>query len=351
MAATIDYRLGQRGRAGMDFLLELSRARGGLMREVAEELDAAGVSEGTLPADLDDQHAFVGRSLADAPAWAVAGKIQEFSAVTHGMVAQSAFEEIRSQLYPTFRDLEAAGPATLAADPALSLPAYYDNVWFHRTRGGWDGHADQGFIHGEIIHRHYVGALFGGDIFAQRRSVLEDLPRRDFRNILELGTSAGHYTVAIQEAFPAARITGIDLSVPMLRQALRMANLNGWAWDLRQMAGEATSFADGSFDLVTAYSYLHELPESVIRQTFSEAHRLLEPGGYVLISDVTPYLAQDRMKVWRADHDAITGGEPYWRESASLDWGQVARGAGFELVESYGRGERQFPWSVMGRKA
>ena len=346
----MEFELRQRGRAAMDFMVSLSAAGRGLSERWSADAKRAGVTPEALPDDMDARQHHVAEALNDSHAFAVAGLMIEFASVEHGRVAREAFEESADRLGPQLEALEHQGPATLDADPSFEPPAYYKGVWFHRTTGGWDGHPQQGFIHGELIHRHYVAKNFPGDIFAQRRRVLDELPRQDYRRVLEMGTSSGHYTVGIQNAFPNAEIVGVDVSLPMLRQALRVANENGWAWKLHQRAAEDTGFAAASFDLVTSYIIFHEMPAAAIEATFGEAYRLLEPGGQVLMSDVTPYAVQDKLSAWRADWLAIHGGEPYWREAASLDWADAARRAGFVDVDSYGIDSRPYPWIVKGTK-
>jgi SAM-dependent methyltransferase len=346
----MEFELRQRGRAAMDFMVSLSAASRSLGERWGADATRAGLTPDSLPDDMDARQRHVAEALRDSPAFAVAGLMTEFASVEHGRVARAAFEESRDLLAPKLEALERQGPATLEVDPAFEPPAYYRGVWFHRTTGGWDGHPQQGFIHGELIHRHYVAKNFPGDIFAQRRRVLDELPRRDYRRVLEMGTSSGHYTVGIQNAFPKAEIVGVDVSLPMLRQALRVANENGWAWKLYQRAAEDTGFPDASFDLVTSYIIFHEMPAAAIEAVFREAFRLLEPGGQVLMSDITPYAAQDKLSAWRADWLAIHGGEPYWREAASLDWADAARRAGFVDVTSGGIDGRPYPWVVCGTK-
>lgn len=346
----MDFELRQHGRAAMDFMVSLTSATRPLGARWARDLEKAGIDSDALPDGMEDRHQAINAALGSSHAFAVSGLTMEFASVEHGRVARDAYEEARDAIEPRLQALEKRGPATLEADPDYQPPAYFQDVWFHRTTGGWSGHEAQGFIHGELIHRHYVAKNFPGDIFAQRRRVLEELPRRDYRRVLEMGTSSGHYTTAIQQSFPEAQITGLDPSLPMLRQALRVANENGWTWRLLQRTGEESGLPDAGFDLVTSYIIFHEMPADAIRASFREAFRLLEPGGQVLMSDVTPYAAQDKLSAWRADWLAIHGGEPYWREAASMDWGEAARDAGFADVKSYGIDGRPYPWVVIGTK-
>ncbi len=339
----MEFELRQRGRAAMEFLVDLALATRPLGARWNAELAASGLKAEDLPEDLDARHAAMDEALAGSKAFAVSALVGGFASVEHGRQAIAAFEEVADRLAPELDALEARGPARLVTHPGFRPPPWWEGVWFHRTTGGWDGHPQMGFIHGELVHRHYVARTFGGDIFAQRRAVLGMLPRADYARICEFGTSSGHFTIALQQTFPEARITGLDFSVPMLRQALRVANANGWAWELHQASAAATPFADASFDLVASYIILHEMPAHAIRAMFAEAWRILEPGGQMLMSDVTPYARMDRLGQWRADWLARHGGEPWWREAASMDWAQAAREAGFVEVRSEGLEGRPYP--------
>ncbi|NML12249.1 class I SAM-dependent methyltransferase [Sphingobium sp. AR-3-1] len=324
--------LGQRGRATIDFHCAVRGAVAKLQRAVEAELSDAGINAQTMPEKMDDRHRLVDETLAHSPVYGARALLGEWTAKDHGPICQDAFAEIRDTVEPMLKALE-DGPATLELDEALELPAYFERVWFHRTTGGWDASPHNGFVHGELIHKRILTRVFGGNIFGHRRTAAAKAPPRAYRRILDMGASSGHNMVALAEAFPDAQISGVDFSARMLEQARRVANARGWAWKLYQRPCEATGFADGSFDLVSSYNLIHEIPPRIIRAVFAEAYRLLEPGGTVIMSDVPRYADLDRMASWRFDWAARWGGEPYWRAASTTDLVAVAQEAGFVDVD------------------
>ncbi len=339
--------LHQRGRASVDFICNLVRGSGKLRETLKQDIAETIPDIAALPDDLDERDTVLVDTLSQLPSWRVSQLISEWHSQMHGIVSREAYEEIADELKPVLEKYQTGGPATLETAPEGSeAPAYWDGVDFHRTAGGWDGHEAQGYIHGEIVHRKLVEALYPGGIFKQREQIAAMPPKDSYARILDIGASTGHFTTALQKVYPDAQITGIDPSLRALEQAQRVANANGWAWKLHQRAGEDTGFDDASFDLVTSYILLHEMPADPIRAMFREVFRVLVPGGDMIMADVTRYADMDKLAVWNADFGARLGGEPYWRESASLDLAEVAREAGFVDVTTQGI----YPHIVQGRK-
>ena len=349
MNNTLQPKLRQRGRASVDFLAHVFYGTTRVRQGVQEELNSHFGDGASLPDDLDERHEAVAGALSREPGYRVQQAIGEWHSRQHGLIAMNAFEELK----PGVAELLARydeGPSRLFAEDDFKAPDYFDGVEIHRTRGGWDGHPYMGFVHGEIVHRLIVEATYPGGIFKQRRMVAGLAPRDSYSRILEMGCSSGHFTQALAAAYPDAEITGVDVSIRMLEHALRTGNACGHSWRLYLRPAESTGFGGESFDLVTSYILLHEMPADAIRGAFAEAYRVLEPGGDLLMSDVARYADMNKVQEWQADQLARFGGEPFWRESAGLDLVAALRDAGFENVDGRALGEYGYPYVVTARK-
>ncbi len=102
-------------------------------------------------------------------------------------------------------------------------------------------------------------------------------------SVIDVGCGHGHAANLIADAFPASRVSGIDVSEPGIAAArgaavsLRLGNV---AFELR----DAKSLEPRSYDLVTAFDVIQDLPDP--RGTVAAIHAALRPHGVFLMVDI-----------------------------------------------------------------
>lgn len=97
-------------------------------------------------------------------------------------------------------------------------------------------------------------------------------------HILEVGVGTGKNF----DYYPKdARITAIDFSPAMLKQAAQAKTRKNVAVDLALMDVQALSYADNSFDTIIAAFVFCSVPMPI--KGLKELHRVCKPGGQVLL--------------------------------------------------------------------
>lgn len=338
-SAAIDLR----GRSEFGFISALRGGLSFLRAEVREQLERSGALDGPF-VSIEHLRDRTDAALEGSRQLNVIAETLHWTRAVTTPRAVAAFERSRDLLEPM-----AAwdGPALLNRIDE-SVPEYWDYE-FHGTTGGWDGHEHMGFIHFEIVYQMLLTNAYG-DIFATRALVAAEAPKDSYSRIADLGAGTGQYSMKLAEAYPDADLTLVDISETSLNYALRRAANAGLTWEAVRAPAEATGLDNGSFDLVTSFILLHEVPPAVTEQIFRESFRLLEPGGHLHFSDVTPYRVRSRHQAWLDDWDAENGNEPWWRSAATLDLVALAEKVGFADVQERGLGTDSYPWVITATK-
>lgn len=119
---------------------------------------------------------------------------------------------------------------------------------------------------------------------AALRSIgLRMVPPEPEMSVLEVGCGTGSNLALYERA--GCRVSGVDLSPSMLEIA--RSKLRPTA-DLRLCDAADLPYENGSFDLVTAFLTLHEMPAALRSSVFDEMIRVARPDGRLLVIDFHP---------------------------------------------------------------
>ena len=152
---------------------------------------------------------------------------------------------------------------------------------------------------------------------------------------LDLGTGTG--TLARGLAARGLNTTGLDRSPALLAEARRLGTEEGLAIEFVEARAEASGFADGRFDVITAGQCWHWFDRSVVGP---ECHRMLRSDGRLVIAhlDWLPFegnvveltekmIAEFGAKVPKPLSAANEGLYPAWTRDVKL--------AGFDTIETF----------------
>ncbi len=153
--------------------------------------------------------------------------------------------------------------------------AYWERnaeTWTLLVRQGWDVYRDQ----------------------VNTPAFLAALPDVSGLRGLDVGCGEGHNTRLLRER--GARMTALDVSSVFLRAA---AAAEPAVAPIRFVRGSATRlpFASSSFDFVTAFMSLMDLPDQ--NEAIVEAFRVLRPGGFLQFSITHPCFGTPHRRLLR----------------------------------------------------
>ncbi|MEA5496112.1 methyltransferase domain-containing protein [Limnoraphis robusta Tam1] len=224
-------------------------------------------------------------------------------------------------------------------NPQLNYPEYYLRPFHAYDEGNlsWQAAVEVEVAAYAVHAKIWPEAGVDGDhrLRQSYNDVLRASLPTNLQDIVDLGCSVGMSTFSLQQLYPQANITGVDLSPYFLA----VAQYNSPKWQQQgypqptwvHAPAEATNLPEKSFDLVSLCLVCHELPQVATQHIFQEAKRLLRPGGYIAVMDMNPKSEViSRMPPYV--FTLLKSTEPYLDEYFSLNLEQTLTDAGFQLV-------------------
>jgi demethylmenaquinone methyltransferase/2-methoxy-6-polyprenyl-1,4-benzoquinol methylase/phosphoethanolamine N-methyltransferase len=188
---------------------------------------------------------------------------------------------------------------------------------------------------GRLIHwaRWYdplVAVLSMGHGRAFRRTSVELAGIRPGERVLDVGCGTGDLTLAATgHAGIQGEVVGIDASPEMIEVARRKAARKGAPARFEVALIERIPFPDSYFDVVLSSLMLHHLPGQLKQVGLVEVHRVLKPGGRLLVVDL-----QDEPAGIAGALIAALGHGSTRQRPGNLE--ALLRGAGFAVVAAGG---------------
>jgi SAM-dependent methyltransferase len=200
------------------------------------------------------------------------------------------------------------------------FPAYYRQP-FHSVPGGYLSEAAavgdrcaMEAIYQEAHPRRSLGV----------RDELAALVPADARIVIDFGAGTGDGAAAIARRLPGAQVMAFEAS-PFMIVAGRVQNAGVPNLTFAQGLIEDSGLDDASVDAVAITLVLHECPDAVKHELLAEVHRVLRPGGTLVLADT----AHDDLHAYRGFY------EPYKEEWARFDPDALLRACGFTAIESH----------------
>ena len=226
------------------------------------------------------------------------------------------------------------GPATIEAEEGFVTPGWARQE-IHLQPGGYTDDPLGGVVFHVGTRAFYEGMNDHEELHTELAELLTPPEDGVLKRVLDVGCSIGQATLGLKRRFPDAEVCGLDVALPMLKYARKLANDADLEIRFRQALAQDTGYEDDYFDSILSYLLWHETPKDTFEPIVREMHRILRPGGTFCIFDFPNSEGQTLPPAQRflIQYDSFNNCEPYSLDFVACDFTKMLEDAGFDVKE------------------
>jgi len=261
----------------------------------------------------------------------------------------SSFKVIQDEHLAGLGDAETKGQGTLSYEKDFHIPDYARRE-IHLQPGGYTDDPMGGIVYHYGTKTFYQGYNDQDEHHIEFVNLAATPTDGKTDRILDIACSIGQCTTNLKKRFPEAEVTGLDVSLQLLRYAHKFAVDNDMNINYTQALAENTDYEENHFDMIFVYLLFHETPVDITIKIVNEMFRILRPGGVFSIFEF-PNMNQGLPPATRylIDYDSNNNCEPYSPGFVACDFLQILQDAGF-TTEPGGSSSNHFLQTVIATK-
>jgi len=190
-------------------------------------------------------------------------------------------------------------------------------------------------------HQPIINTILFGQYKMLMNATLSRLNERCPGRMLQMTCVYGGLTVNLVKYSSPRSLHIMDVAPVQLKLALRKCAPEGELIPAR-MNAECMGYRNSVFDTVILFFLLHEMPYEARQQAMSEAVRIINPGGCLIVTEYAPISESHVLHRFPPFRSMLTKLEPFlddfWREDLAGHLNKVAAWHGKEVQENWCKG-------------